>query len=593
MRKDLHQEDGHSSDLDQKRSGISTHESKPRREWDRVSELMMMKFSESGHPVFWSTSPLLQGVLRGSTSGGKLSIHFCADEGTIETVLRTIISGNQLSIYAAVSDLCEKYKSCHVRTGRLVVARQSDPLFVPKRFSTKTLTPSCARRSTARVTKNECQDYHNKIVWLRIVLMQDSWQRLTSDSISWRKMLQNSHNSQMQWLAVSTLCQETKKHLNPKGWIRVNTKLGPVLEVTTCCLQSKSGVEIRIMSLSEDNSHSWVRISHGFKKLVTNLSNNEEETSEVQSEDYALKTNALVLQADQRPKQNHKDEILPALPEEPYLLGKEFGPMLNQENIQSPIMKCRRNQFIFFVMEVYIEKTMERLNSGESKTILRNSFFVVIIGLTTSGRKAWQEEEETRKYTIIVLIHQEQSCTSERFKVIQDAVSLILLYKTMSWFRATSSNTLIMSDVQSVYIPSSIRDWYLEVKFWATDRQYSFCLWIPWTKKTINILIRSTWRNRVMHNTCIKHGRSIKIWCIGSTSILLWRKNWSSIKHDRTLSFFTKNFQLIVFRKLFGMETGEVIYEKVYASPRPKTWMDERIGFRSCSTTGWTSCLTI
>ena len=104
----IHQEDAHSSDMDQKRSGISTHESKPRREWDRVSELMMMKFSESGHPVFRSTSPLLQGVLRGSTSGGKLSIHFCADEGTIETVFRTIISVNQLSIYGAVADMCEE-----------------------------------------------------------------------------------------------------------------------------------------------------------------------------------------------------------------------------------------------------------------------------------------------------------------------------------------------------------------------------------------------------------------------------------------------------------------------------------------------------
>ena len=37
---------------------------------------------------------------------------------------------------------------------------------------------------------------------------------------------------------------------------------------------------------------------------------------------------------------------------------------------------------------------------------------IVIIGLTTSGRKAWQEEEET-KDTSIVLILQEQFCTSE------------------------------------------------------------------------------------------------------------------------------------------------------------------------------------
>ena len=55
----------------------------------------------------------------------------------------------------------------------------------------------------------------------------------------------------------------------PEGWIKGNTKIGPVLEVATCCLQVKYGVEIRIRSANKDNSHSWVRISHGLNKLVT------------------------------------------------------------------------------------------------------------------------------------------------------------------------------------------------------------------------------------------------------------------------------------------------------------------------------------
>ena len=74
--------------------------------------------------------PLPRGTLK-SKGGGKISIHFCADEGTIETVFRTIICVNQLSIYGAVSDLCEEYKACHVRTGRPVMTGQSDSLFVP------------------------------------------------------------------------------------------------------------------------------------------------------------------------------------------------------------------------------------------------------------------------------------------------------------------------------------------------------------------------------------------------------------------------------------------------------------------------------
>ena len=73
----------------------------------------MLTFAESKHPVFRSTSQLSRGTLK-SKGGGKLSIHFCADGGTIETVFRTIISVNQLSIYGAVSDLCEEYKACHV-----------------------------------------------------------------------------------------------------------------------------------------------------------------------------------------------------------------------------------------------------------------------------------------------------------------------------------------------------------------------------------------------------------------------------------------------------------------------------------------------
>ena len=55
-------------------------------------------------------------------------MHFCDDGRTIETVFRPIIFVNQLSIYGAVSDVCEEYKACHVRTGRpVLVAGQSDP----------------------------------------------------------------------------------------------------------------------------------------------------------------------------------------------------------------------------------------------------------------------------------------------------------------------------------------------------------------------------------------------------------------------------------------------------------------------------------
>ena len=73
----------------------------------------------------------------------------------------------------------------------------------------------------------------------------------------------------------------------PKGWIQGNTKIGPVLEVATSFLHGKHGVEIRIWSLNRDNTHSWVRISHGSNKFVMTLNNNETEIPEVQLEEYA------------------------------------------------------------------------------------------------------------------------------------------------------------------------------------------------------------------------------------------------------------------------------------------------------------------
>ena len=46
------------------------------------------------------------------------------------------------------------------------------------------------------------------------------------------------------------------KSSDPTGWIRENTKIGPVLEVTSSYLQGKHGVEIRIASVNQDISHS-------------------------------------------------------------------------------------------------------------------------------------------------------------------------------------------------------------------------------------------------------------------------------------------------------------------------------------------------
>ena len=90
---------------------------------------------------------------------------------------------------------------------------------------------------------------------------------------------------------------------------------------------------------------------------------------------------------------------------------------------------------------------MERLNSGELKIIFRNISSIVIIGLTTGGRKAWQEEEETRKNT--------QYCTD---------ISGTILY--LRALQGHSGRNLIDRTLQdNVFIPSNFFQFIYHVGF--------------------------------------------------------------------------------------------------------------------------------
>ena len=125
--------------------------------------------------------------------------------------------------------------------------------------------------------ENELKSYHNKTGWANFVWMQDFWMLLKSDSTSWQK-----DTAEFSQFTDAVACREytlTREEgaSEPKGWIRGSTKIGPALEVTTCCKQGKHGVEIRIESVNKDNSHSWVRNSHGLKKLVTNLNKKDQD----------------------------------------------------------------------------------------------------------------------------------------------------------------------------------------------------------------------------------------------------------------------------------------------------------------------------
>ena len=95
-------------------------ENSPQGAWNNIAEQMLLEFAESGHPIFRATTPLSRGSLK-SKGRGKLSIHFAADQDTIDTIYRNILSVNQLSVYGAVTAVCEVFEDHQDRTGEPVI----------------------------------------------------------------------------------------------------------------------------------------------------------------------------------------------------------------------------------------------------------------------------------------------------------------------------------------------------------------------------------------------------------------------------------------------------------------------------------------
>ena len=80
-----------------------------------------------------------------------------------------------------------------------------------------------------------------------------------------------------------------------KGWIQGNTRIGPILKVTTSFRHFKFGVEVRIQSVKEDNSQSWVRISYGTIHYVNNyIKYDTQSLADTQEEEYVPTSSGVV-----------------------------------------------------------------------------------------------------------------------------------------------------------------------------------------------------------------------------------------------------------------------------------------------------------
>ena len=250
-------------------------ENSPQGAWDHIAEEILLEFAESGHPTFRATTPLSRGTLK-SKGHGKLSIHFAADELTIETIFRIIISVNQLSICGATAAFCEEFENHQDGSGEPeILMGQSVVLGEIK----------------AEIPLQNENPSHHQILWQQYIERIDS---LSPESKVSRFCMEagfmrivdvgqyfvtKNTGSLKQFRSVA--CREyillrDDPASQPKGWIQGNMRSGPVLEVTTSFQNYKYGIEIRIWSVGQDNSQSWVRISYGTIKYV--IDSNQDNT---------------------------------------------------------------------------------------------------------------------------------------------------------------------------------------------------------------------------------------------------------------------------------------------------------------------------
>ena len=90
----------------------------------------MSNFSDSGLPIFRSSSAFERGELRIKEHGTK-SIHFNGSDENIELLLRTLISANQLSVCGAIADLCSEVSEDFWASGKLEAPDHLETMEIP------------------------------------------------------------------------------------------------------------------------------------------------------------------------------------------------------------------------------------------------------------------------------------------------------------------------------------------------------------------------------------------------------------------------------------------------------------------------------
>ena len=293
----------------------SMEENNPQGIWDHIADEMLLEFAESGCPIFRATTPLSRGNLK-SKGHGKLSIHFTADYSTIETIFRIIVFANQLSLNGAVANMCEAFEFDQDGSG------QPDVLMGQSIVLSEIKAEVPLENDIPLHQNLLLQRYEEPI---KLPSQGNKVSKFCMDAglihvveVGQYFMTKDTKEQFFAWACREYTLPRNDESSQPKGWIQGNTSFGPVLEITTSFLYGKHGIEIRIWSLSEDNSQSWVRISRGSNKFVidSNFNNTEApaDPPEEQESHLNVKVIAARSKAKAKPQRRELVDLLSIIP---------------------------------------------------------------------------------------------------------------------------------------------------------------------------------------------------------------------------------------------------------------------------------------
>ena len=331
-------------------------ENSPQGAWDHIAEEMLLLFAESGHPIFRATTPLSRGQLK-RKGKGKVSIHFTADQDTIDTIYRIILSVNQLSVYGAVAAICEEFEDHQDRTGQPVIlvgqsivpgeVKAEVPVHDEDPRNDQIIDQQYIQQVESLSPENRVSKFCKEAGFMRVVEVGQYF--VTRDAGEFQQTVA---------CREYTLPRDDPSS-QPKGRIQGNMRIGPVLEVTTSFQHFKYGIEIRIKSVNQDDSHSWVRISYGTVKYV--IDSIEDENTEIPvdpQEEQTPQTSSGVVAARSKAK---------AKPQPRERAGTTATIPIHQRrwiDIEPSKQDLERKSSIFFdTIRRYIEKKMEQFNS--------------------------------------------------------------------------------------------------------------------------------------------------------------------------------------------------------------------------------------